>query len=273
MMSNYQIVLFITAIVAATGPTSVDSFSPNSIQERWNNIDLTKSSSSKTSKSSNYHKNVLILSMSAISDAQALLAKAKALREQAEAEEDKLHSTLIEKRHCQNMETDSVIRKIFPRAVAHSSGSDSSIDQNTMAVANRIDELKLSTQMLERVVERIHEREIAARGLEHVELSTHHEQVEFVRVAAPQEEELARVQGLIQRLIDAAEVLDNEHLKKNAKEHHHADATHWSRGTLSKVLKDKAHFLGREHDEEFKNRLQEFYEAARKKKDYDSYSM
>eukprot|EP00551_Chaetoceros_affinis_P002049 CAMPEP_0203661196 /NCGR_PEP_ID=MMETSP0088-20131115/59476_1 /ASSEMBLY_ACC=CAM_ASM_001087 /TAXON_ID=426623 /ORGANISM="Chaetoceros affinis, Strain CCMP159" /LENGTH=202 /DNA_ID=CAMNT_0050523849 /DNA_START=230 /DNA_END=838 /DNA_ORIENTATION=- len=201
--------------------------------------------------------------MSGISDAEALLAKAKALREQAEAEEHKLHSTLIEKKNCQNSETDSVIQKLFPLNEVGATASD---------LARRIDELKLSTLMLERVVERLHEREIAARGLEHVEPSQHHEQVQFVRVAALQEEDLARVQGLIQRLIDAAEVLDNEHLK-NAKEHHHVDATHWSRGTLSKVLKEKAHFLGREHDEEFKKRLEEFYEAARKKKDYDSYTM
>ncbi len=244
--------LLLTAILIAT---PVKSFSPNSIQKR----------------SGNYQKHALILSMSAISDAEALLAKARALREQAEAEEHQLHSTLIEKKNCQNMETDSVIQKLFPMNGA-AGRSDDSIDLAAIDLANRIDELKLSTQMLERVVERLHEREIAARGLEHVEPSQHHEQVQFVRIAAPQEEELARVQGLIQRLIDAAQVLDAEHLR-NAKEHHHVDATHWSRGTLSKVLKEKAHFLGREHDEEFKKRLEEFYEAARKKKDYDSYTM
>lgn len=208
-----------------------------------------------------------VMFMSAQSDAEALLAKARKLREQAEAEEHKLHTNLIEKRNCQNEATDNIIQQLFPitEGEVHN-------DAAKHALAKRVESMKLSTSALENVVERLHEREIAARGLEHVEPSRHHDQVKFIRVAAPKEDELVRVQGLIQRLIDAAEILDEEHLK-NEKEHHHVDSTHWSRGTLSKVLKEKAHFLGREHDEEFKKRLEEFYEAAKKKKDYDSYTM
>ena len=219
--------------------------------------------------SSNYNltfKNDFVL-MSALSDAEALLAKARALREQAEEEEHKLHSTLIEKKNCQNVETDNVIQKLFPLN-EEKVESDSAIK----ALAKRIEEHKLSTVMLERVVERLHEREIAARGLEHVEPSNHHDQVQFIRVAKPQQEDLVRVQGLIQRLIDAAEVVDEKYLKRE-QNHHHVDASHWSRGNLSKVLKEKAHFLGREHEDEFKKRLEEFYEAARKKKDHESYDM
>lgn len=217
-------------------------------------------------RSSTYH------SMSAISDAEALLAKARALREQAEAEEHQLHSNLIEKKNSQNVATDNIIQKLFPihEINVNEKEDDDNYDKVKRALANRIDTMKLSTNMLQNVVERLHEREIAARGLEHVEPTTHHDQVKFVRVASPQEEELVRVQGLIQRLIDAAEVLDEEYLKHEKDHHHVVDETHWSRGTLSKVLKEKAHFLGREHDEEFKKRLEEYYEAARKKEDQDS---
>lgn len=203
--------------------------------------------------------------MSNLSDAEQLLAKARALREQAEADEHKLHSTLIEKKNCQNVETDIVIENLFQP-------SSSSNNLSITILAKRIEEQKLSASMLERVVERLHEREIAARGLDHVEPSKHHDQVKFIRVSKPHEEELAKVQGLIQKLIDAAEIIDEEHLKKGEK-HHRVDSTHWSRGNLSKVLKEKAHFLGREHEEEFKKRLEEFYEAARRKKDHESFEM
>lgn len=225
------------------------------------------------SNSKRFTKYHVILHMSTTSssssDAEALLAKARALRQQAEAEEHKLHTNLIEKRNCQNVAIDNIIQQLFPLNEPYVNEP-----RAKYTLAKRIDTLKLSSRVLENVIERLHEREIAARGLEHVEPSKHHDQVKFVRVAAPQEEELGRVKGLIQRLIDAAEVLDDQYLKNEKKEkHHHVDSTHWSRGTLSKVLKDKAHFLGREHDEEFKRRLEEYYEAARKKKDHDSFTM
>ena len=209
------------------------------------------------------------MSSTSSSDAEALLAKARALREQAEAEEHKLHTNLIEKKNCQDNAIDNIIQQLFPLNEPHVNEP-----RAKYALAKRIDTLKLSSRVLENVIERLHEREIAARGLEHVEPSKHHDQVKFVRVAAPEEEELGRVKGLIQRLIDAADVLDDQYLKNEKKEkHHHVDSTHWSRGTLGKVLKEKAHFLGREHDEEFKRRLEEYYEAARKKKDHDSFTM
>ncbi len=248
---------------------SAQSFSPqHSLLPTRNSHN--KDGTTKDVKTSTCH------AMSAISDAEALLAKARALREQAEAEEHKLHTNLIEKKNCQNVATDNVIQNLFPIHEMINDVNDKNDPQYEKAkhaLAHRMDSMKLSTNMLENVVERLHEREIAARGLEHVEPTTHHDQVKFVRVAAPQEEELARVQGLIQRLIDAAEVLDEEYLKHGKDQnHHHVDSTHWSRGKLAKVLNEKAHFLGREHDEEFKKRLEEFYEAARKKKDQDGTS-
>mmetsp|Transcript_9261 Transcript_9261/g.11692 ORF Transcript_9261/g.11692 Transcript_9261/m.11692 type:complete len:257 (-) Transcript_9261:163-933(-) len=196
--------------------------------------------------------------MSSMTDVEKLLAKARELREQAASDEHKLHSNLIEKKNCKNAEIDNVIQKLFP---VTETPSPSTIK----ALAKRIQDQMISSSMLKKVVERLHEREIAARGLEHVESSTQDNKVKFTRVADPQQEELAKVQGLIQQLIDAAKLIDEEYLKKG-ETHHHVDATHWSSGNLSKLLKEKAQYLGREHEEQFKNRLEEYYEAARKKK-------
>lgn len=255
-MTLIQILITLSLTVSST-----NSFSPISIGKQNTNRKIETSHRVRNYGSA--------LSMSAISDAQALLAKARALREQAESDEHKLHSTLIEKKQCKDVETDTVIQNLFPL-------TDGNLDEEEakIALAKRMNEQKLSTNALKKVVERLHEREISARGLEHVEPSSshHNEKVQFVRVAELQQDDLDRVQGLIQRLIDAAEILDEEYLNHGEK-HHHVDATHWSKGSLSKVLKEKAHFLGREHDEEFKKRLADYYEAARKKKDYESYSM
>jgi hypothetical protein len=200
------------------------------------------------------------------SDVEALLAKARALRQQAEAEENVLHSTLLEKKQCQNQDTDRKIDLLFPL-------TDNAEDKNDIvALAKRLDESKLSTECLKRIVERLHDREMSAKGVERVDASHHNEGVKFNRVSEKNTIELERVQGLILNLIAAADILDEQHLKMDAK-HHGVDKTHWARGELGKVLKEKAHFLGREHDEEFKNRLQEFYEAAKKKKNFDGYKM
>ena len=255
-MTLKQVLLSLSLVASST-----NAFSPNSIR-KLNDVGISHPSPYPTNE-----RNVLVLSMSSISDAHALLAKARALREQAEADEHKLHSTLIEKKVCKDTETDAIIRSLFPL------NEEQDGDAAILALSKRMEEKKLSTTMLKKVVERLHEREIAARGLAHVETKKDKDQVRFVTVAAPQEEELARVQGLTQRLIDAAEILDKEYLKNEKRHHHAVEDSHWSRGTLSKVLREKAHFLAREHDDEFKKRTKEYYEAARKKKDYDSYSM
>lgn len=233
---------------------SIDAFVPNPLRGETLSIQARKN-------------NNVALFMS-MSEAEALLAKARALREEAALDEEELHSSLIEKKKNQNIEKDVVISALFPL----------NDDNSSASVASRMESHRFSAPMLKKVVERLHEREIAAKGLDHVESSHNHEEhkVEFVRVSQPKQEELERVQGLIQKLIDAAEILDekylkNEHLQK--KHHHHVDDSHWSSGSLSKVLKEQAHFLGREHEEEFKKRLEEYYEAARKKKDYESYEM
>lgn len=195
-------------------------------------------------------------------DAQELLRKARELRQQAEEEENNLHKTLVTKKQEQAVQTDGIIDDIFP---VHLPKGQAGI----WKVAEVLEQKRFSAPCLERVVERLHEREIAARGLEHVEPSLHHPNVKFERVADVNEEELRRVQGLIQLLIDAAAIVDEKVLKERHEKGtatHHVDSTHWCSGELSKRLTEKAHFLGREHEEQFKSRLEEFYEAARRKK-------
>jgi len=195
-------------------------------------------------------------------DVQEMLRKARELRQQAEEEEDHLHKTLVSKKQEEDTQTDMIINELFPANLPKG-------QTGVWKVADILEHKRFSAPCLERVVERLHEREIAAKGLEHVEPSLHHPHVKFERVADVNETELSRVQGLIQLLIDAAAVLDDKVLKERHEKGtatHHVDSTHWCSGELSKRLADKAHFLGREHEEQFKSRLEEFYEAARKKK-------
>lgn len=201
-----------------------------------------------------------------LSKAEALLAKARKLRAQAEADESQLHSSLLEKKTSQDMETDIMIDELFPLASKESVTVES--------VADFIGKKRPSSDMLLRVVERIHSREVAAKGLERVEPSRKQSLITFETVAAGNEEDLARVEGLIEILIDAANIVDEDFLSNQLARRgengkvvlHSVDHTHWSSGELSKVLREKAKFLGREYDEQFKNRLAEYYEAASKKK-------
>lgn len=203
-----------------------------------------------------------------MSKVEALLAKARELRAQAEADENQLHSSLLEKKSSQDMETDMIIDELFPVSLKESNSAKT--------VAECVTKKRMSKDMLLRVVERLHNREIAAKGLERVERSvgqtTH---VTFETIAEGNEKELTRVKGLIELLIDAAEILDEDFLQNKIKLRgergkvvmHNVDHTHWSSGELNKVLREKAEFLRRGYDEQFKNRVADYYEAARKKKD------
>lgn len=186
-------------------------------------------------------------------DVEALMAKVRALREAAKAGEDELQSDLFQKKKTKNDATDLIVDQLFPTAG----------EGGTAALAARLRERKLAAGMLVQVVERIHEREVAARGLEHVETAVKKDQVTFERVAKEDEAELARVRGLVDRLIVAAEVLDKEFLAGKGNEKiTNADMTHWGGGNTAGLLKEKAQLLGREHDPQFVKRQQEFFDAA-----------
>lgn len=202
-----------------------------------------------------------------LSRVEKLLAKAKELRAQADADEIKLRSSELEKNTSEDSKTDILIDELFP----------SLKESITLeAVAKRLIEKRLSKESLLRVVERLHCREIAAKGLERVERvkdSPQQSQITFERIKEGNKEELARVEGLVDLLIDAVKIVDEDFLRNQLERRgekgkvvrHSVDYSHWSSGELSKVLRERANFLGREYDEQFKNRLEEFYEAVRKK--------
>lgn len=64
-------------------------------------------------------------------------------------------------------------------------------------------------------------REIAAKGIDHVESSMNHSSsnIEFKRVSTSDKEELNRVQGLIPRLLSAAKIIDEKHLREDKERH------------------------------------------------------
>ena len=188
--------------------------------------------------------------------AERLLRRARELREASQREEDDLHATLIQKKREKDDATDAIIFQLFK-------------SKNDLVQTLR--EKRLASVMLVRIVERLHEREIAARGLEHVEPSLHHDQVIFKRVAQPDEVELAKIEGTVHQLIAAAEVLDQEFFdqKSVGDKITHAEMIHWGGGHIATILKDKVKELGREQDDQFQARLQSFYEAANRKNHKD----
>jgi len=197
------------------------------------------------------------------SEAEALLRRARELKAAAAEAEKQVHDTLLSKKAQRDAETDKVIDHFFPH-----DGADG--DMDLAGLVQRIKSKRPSSDLLLRVVDRLHERECAAQGLAHVEPSVHHDHTEFhVKKSEVDEQELKRVGGLIDRLIDAAKVLDEEwYQEKQAKGdpyRNHNELVHWAAGDVAKALTEKAKDLRREHDDRFKKRQAEFYDAAKKK--------
>jgi len=191
-------------------------------------------------------------------EAERLLEKVRALREEVKADEDKLHLSLHQKKANQDAATDAIISNLFQTA------------NDNETLCDRLRQKRLASDMLVRIVERLHEREVAAKGLEHVEseMSQTTKQVTFKRVAQEDEVELVRLEGLLEQLIEAAEVLDAEFISEKSKDDGAATRSHsmhFGGGNMAGIIKDKAKDLGREHDEQFLNRLDSFYEAVVKK--------
>lgn len=150
------------------------------------------------------------LRATAETEAERLLRRARELREAVKAGEEELHTTLLQRKKTRDAATDSIIAQLFPK-----NAKDNDIG-GVCALCDRLREKRLALDMLVRVVERLHEREVAARGLEHVEPSIHHEYVTFKRVAQADEVELRYVQGLVDQLIEAAEILDREFINQKS---------------------------------------------------------
>ena len=155
---------------------------------------------------------VSALHATAETDAERLLRRARELREAVKAGEEELHTTLLQRKKTRDAATDSMIAQLFPKYNA----KDDDENGGVCALCERLREKRLALDMLVRIVERLHEREVAARGLEHVEPSIHHDNVTFKRVAQADEVELRYVQGLVDQLIEAAEVLDREFINQKS---------------------------------------------------------
>lgn len=191
-------------------------------------------------------------------EAERLLRKARELREASQREEASLHANLIKKKEEKDAATDLIISQLFPV---------SGVDE----LVNRLRAKHLALETCVGIVERLHEREMIARGLEHVEPSLG-EQVTFKRVAQADEAELAKIEGIVHDFISAAEVLDQELIDQKQSEGGkmtHAEIVHWGGGNIAGILKEKWNELGRAHDDQFKQRLQSFYDAANRKKHKD----
>lgn len=197
------------------------------------------------------------------SEAEALLRRARELKAEAAEAEKQVHDSLLSKKVQRDAGTDKTIDHFFPH-----DGADG--DMDLAGLVQRIKSKRPSSDLLLRVVDRLHERECAAQGLAHVEPSVHHDHTDFhLTKSEVDEQELNRVGGLIDRLIDAAKVFDEEwHKEKEAKGdpyRNHNELVHWAAGDVAKALTEKAKDLRREHDDNFKKRQAEFYDAVKKK--------
>ena len=149
---------------------------------------------------------------------------------------------------------------------------------------DRLKKCHWSTDRLLQIVKRLHEREIVAQGKGLVAASqfdvgtmtapttaTSTTQGHGFVARKPNPTELARVQGLIDRLMEAAELIDEEYMsiKRQQKEQQyltHVELDHWTKGELAGHLRRQVGELRREHEEQFQERLESFYEAQRKNK-------
>jgi hypothetical protein len=146
-------------------------------------------------------------------DAERLLRRARELRNEVRSNEDELHATLISRKKARDAYVDAIISRLFPPERNPGGGGGARDDGNDGAIrdlCDRMREERLAADVLVNVVERLHEIEARAMGLEHVEPSVHHDRVTFVRVARPDDVELNRVRGCVDMLIRAAMVLDEE---------------------------------------------------------------
>lgn len=158
-------------------------------------------------------------------EAERLLRKVKELRQQVKAGEDELHTTLIARKKTLDTATDSTIAYLFPTIVVDddngaltTSDGGNGNDDGVCALCDRLRQKRLASDVLVRIVERLNGREVAARGLEHVAPSLDRDDrvTNFVRVSQPNEVELGKIQGLVDRLIEAAEVLDREFIEQKS---------------------------------------------------------
>ena len=192
------------------------------------------------------------------SEVERLLAKAAALRAEAEQAEHQVHSKETEKKKAHEEEVDKRIDFLF-------------FDANNDVVA-QLHKKRLSFDTLKEIVTRLHDREIKASGKEHVNLDVHQDRVDVNRVSGQVDEaELQKLDGLVEKLIEAVSVLDKE--LKSSKEKsgnvfvNHIEDEHFGGLDSSKRLEQYYHEIHRAHEEQFLKRQEEFVDAQTIKKD------
>jgi len=197
-------------------------------------------------------------------DAERLLRRARELKAQAEAETRALHESRLSHKQVKVQQLDKCIDKLFPL-------NEKSDSDNVQALALRLKQLQYSTDKLLEIVTRLHEREIKAKGIHQVEAYfDHNTHTGFERVSKQDAVELERVSGLIDLLIAAAALVDEEYLVEKRKSNNpnyrsHVEMEHWTVGECASILRGKIRELRREHEAQFQQRLHSFYEAQRKK--------
>lgn len=200
----------------------------------------------------------LLSTASGQSEAERLFQRARELRESAIQDEHQVHVALSEKKAQRDAKTDKLINSLF-------------FEKGAWTLVDRLHKMNLSIETLERIVDRLDEREVIAEGKEHVRLVAKDGKATFERVSLKDDEELARIQGKIEELIGGVMVLDDEFRSKKSTTGDpyvtHTDDQHWGGDKRAERLTNRAHEIRREREEQFQNRLEEFYEAQRVKKD------
>lgn len=189
------------------------------------------------------------------SEAERMLKKARELRQSALEEENRVHVSLAQKRALENSKTDALIDCLF-------------FDQSGGSLVDRLHKKNLSIDTLEKIVDRLDEREAIAEGKDHVQLVYRNDGASaFDRASLHNEDEMEMLGGKIEELIKGVSILDEEFRKeKNSKGEPyvaHTEDQHWGSDRRAERLSNRAHEIRRERDDQFQKRLQEFYEAQR----------
>eukprot|EP00980_Cylindrotheca_fusiformis_P021064 scaffold8070_cov117-Cylindrotheca_fusiformis.AAC.12 len=185
------------------------------------------------------------------SEAEKMMRKARALRQEAEQDETQVHQHLYEKKAAEDQQLDGWISNLLE----HGEGRSATVE--------RLKVKKPSMETMERMIDRLHVRNLIARGHEHVVPGTS----TFQRVKRPADEnEADRMVSLVESLIDAVRVLDDEKDEKGRPKPH-AESQHWGGAEKAKKLNARWHELKRENEEQFLKRQQSFRDAQTIKKD------
>jgi hypothetical protein len=191
-------------------------------------------------------------------EVERLLRQAAELRAQAADAENQIHASLTEKMKKHEREMDSLIDYLF-----FSSSSGSLVD--------RLKSKRLSMDTLTGILDRLHKRELVASGIEYVDSSVKGDRTEFQRVVVePDKAEMKRLEGLLDSLIDAVAVLDQEFMAQKEEKGElyvsHTEDQHFGGGNSAKRLRQHYDAVKREYEDQYQKRQQALHDAQTIKK-------